>query len=719
MLAERSGQPVLFDAMSADQFDLPERVGPYHVLRVIGEGGMGVVYEAEQREPVRRRVAIKMMKLGMDTKEVVGRFEAERQSLAVMDHPSIARVLDAGVSADGRPFFAMELVAGIAIDAYCRMQRLTTDQRVELMISVCEAVQHAHQKGIIHRDLKPSNILVKEEEGRAIPKVIDFGIAKAIGQRLSQQTVVTSFGQAIGTLSYMSPEQAEQSGLDVDTRTDVYSLGVILHELLIDRVPLDPAEFGAQGFVVRLMQRDTPLPTLTEHISRLEQTRLAAAAANRRTDTTRFRRELSGDLQWVVSRALDKDRNRRYATSNALALDLRRFLASEPVSAHAPSAAYRLRKFTRRNRTSVVAAVLVLLALITGTIGTTLGLLRAREAERIAAQEAEASAHVAAFLAGLFELSDPRQARGRVMSARELLDSGSARVRSELKEQPAIQARLQQTIGEVYTGLGEYGEAGALLEHALAIQRRVLGPDDPQTLLTAYALGDVYFYRSDFARAETTFADVAARRRRVLGPGDTLAIEADGALGTVYVRQERWKEAEAALQRSQQASARVLGADAPKTLTLLNNLQGLYYQQGRYADAESMALQVRAGRKRQLGTDHPAYHTALHNLATIYYRMERFPAAEEVFREALAGRRRVLGEDHPSTLGTKLRMGEMYGAWKRYDEAEPLLLGAIAGWERTTGLSEPAARNAVEALMTMYDASGASEKARGLARRLP
>ncbi|HSA56967.1 MAG TPA: serine/threonine-protein kinase [Gemmatimonadaceae bacterium] len=703
--------------MSSEIFDV-DQIGPYHVVQVIGEGGMGIVYEAEQREPVRRRVAVKMMKIGMDTKQVVGRFEMERQALAVMDHPGIAKVLDAGVGPQGRPFFAMELVAGVPIDRYCNLQRLTTPQRLELIIAVCEAMQHAHQKGVIHRDIKPSNILVKEDDGRPRPKIIDFGIAKATGHRMTQQTVVTSLGQALGTLAYMSPEQAEMSGLDVDTRTDVYALGIILHEVLTDRVPIDPAETGDQSFVLRLMQRDDPLPTLSQTLSRWDASQLQAVAASRRTDVQPYRRELAGDLKWIVSKAIEKDRNARYQTANALAMDLRHYLDNEPVLARAPSASYRLRKFVRRNRRSVAAAAVAMLALVAGTTGTTIAMFRARDAEARAAREAEASAEVANFLAGLFSLSDPAQARGRTMSARELLDSGATRVVAGLRDQPHIRARLKRTIGEVYMGLGLYNEALPLLDSALATQRAILGHDDPQTLLTAYALGDLAFYRGEYGRAESLFVDVAQRRARVLGETHPLTIRAQGAVGTNNILQERWAEAESILVRAHAAAVRSVGRDDPETLLILNNLQGLYYRRERFADAEAAATEVLAGRRRQQGPDHPESLNALHNLATVHAKQGRFAEAEREFLESLEGKRRVQGAEHPRTLWTRSALANLYDVQGRHAEAEAMYRENLAAYERTVGLRDPGAQRTINYLIALYTNTGRPELAATWSARL-
>jgi serine/threonine protein kinase len=366
------------------------RIGPYKLLQQIGEGGMGTVFMAEQTRPVQRKVALKIIKPGMDNRQVIGRFEAERQALALMDHPNIAKVLDGGTTATGRPYFVMELVKGLPITTYCDERHLSLRARLELCIPVCQAVQHAHQKGIIHRDLKPSNVLIALYDGKPVPKIIDFGVAKATGPKLTDRTLFTEFGAIIGTLEYMSPEQAELNQLDVDTRSDIYSLGVLLYELLTGTTPLERPRLKDTSLleVLRLIREEEPPRPST----RLTTTReLPGIAANRGLEAKKLSGMVKGELDWIIMKALEKDRNRRYESAGSLARDVERYLRDEPVLACPPSSAYRLRKFLRRNKAIVLAVTVMLLSLVGGIVGTTWGLLRA-VAERDRKEQAQKTA---------------------------------------------------------------------------------------------------------------------------------------------------------------------------------------------------------------------------------------------------------------------------------------------------------------------------------------
>ncbi len=365
-------------------------IGPYKLLQQIGEGGMGVVFMAEQEKPVRRKVALKVIKAGMDSRQVIARFEAERQALAMMDHANIARVLDAGTTESGGPYFVMELVHGVPITKYCNDNRLTPRERLELFVPVCQAIQHAHQKGIIHRDIKPSNVLVTMSDGKPVPKVIDFGVAKATEQRLTERTLFTQYGTIIGTFEYMSPEQAEKTRLGVDTRSDIYSLGVLLYELLTGSTPLSQKRLreAAYGEILRMIKEEEP-PRPSTRLSDSGEA-LASISAQRQMEPAKLTKLLRGELDWIVMKTLEKDRDRRYETANAFADDLQRYLNDEPVQACPPSAGYRLRKFARRYRAAIWTTGIVALALVVGTVVSVRQAVRARRAEILAANRLEA-----------------------------------------------------------------------------------------------------------------------------------------------------------------------------------------------------------------------------------------------------------------------------------------------------------------------------------------
>ena len=503
-------------------------IGPYRILERLGEGGMGEVWLAEQTRPIRRHVALKVIKAGMDTAQVVARFEAERQALALMDHPAIAKVFDAGATELGRPYFVMERVRGESLAAYCDRERLTIPQRLELFLQVCEGVQHAHQKGVIHRDLKPSNILVTVQDDRAVPKIIDFGVAKAISQPLTEHTLYTSVAGFVGTPEYMSPEQAELGGVDIDTRTDVYALGVILYELLTGVLPFDRRTLKDKSIdeIRRTIRESDPLRPSTR-VTQLGEAS-TDVARTRGAQPSRLKGVLQGDLDWITMKALEKDRRRRYGSATELAADLRRYLTMQPVLASPPKTMYRLRKFVRRHRVGVataasLAGLVIAAAVITGVHASRV----AHERDR-ANLEAAAARQVSDFLVGLFRVSDPSEARGSSLTAREILDKGAKDALETLQAQPELQSRLLATIGTVYTGLGSYRAAEPLLEQAVATLRRVRGNGSTQTLDAENALANVVLVPRSAGRRRASLqrgrgrAPAAARTRssgHAAGPG--------------------------------------------------------------------------------------------------------------------------------------------------------------------------------------------------------
>ncbi len=704
------------DSEPLDTFEHPQTVGPYKILQVIGEGGMGYVYEAEQTEPVRRRVALKVIKSGMDTRQVVARFEAERQALAVMEHPNIAKVYDAGATEAGRPYFVMELVKGLPIHEYCDVHKLSIRQRLELFVSVCQAVQHAHQKGVIHRDLKPSNVLVSEGGAGAVPKIIDFGIAKATGQRLTEKTLVTEHGQAIGTPAYMSPEQAEMSGLDVDTRTDIYSLGVMLYELLVGRLPIDPSSVGVHVFLAQLVMRETDAPTPSSRLSSLGDAQKYIASV-RHLEPAALRRELKGDLDWIVMTAMEKDRTRRYETANALAMDLRRYLANEPVAARPPSTGYRLGKFVRRNRVAAAAAAVVALTLIVGAAVSAVGMVRATRAEERAAREAEAARQVSDFLVSLFEVSDPGTARGNTITAREILDAGAERIEDELADQPRLQARMMHTIGDVYHELGLYDRAVEMLEAALAIRERTPGVDDVEIAESLNQLANLYRERGRYDEAEPLFLRALAIWERELGRNHPQAAVALSNLGSLHMEQGDYAAAETLLSQSVTVSETAYGPDDPRVGASLTNLAISFWAQGQLKAAEPLLTRALAIEERSHGADHPDVAESLNNLGALYWTLERYADAEPLYERARRIFEKALGPDHLNTAAVLNNLGETYWVQGKYDDAEPMYRRSLEIKEKVLEPDHPSIAMTLNNLGNLYRDEGRPDDAEAAYQR--
>ncbi len=487
-------------AVSVSREEPGARIGNYKLLQEIGEGGMGVVYMAEQEKPVRRMVAVKVIKLGMDTKQVIARFEAERQALALMDHANIARVLDAGSTDAGRPYFVMELVRGVPISEYCDTHKLATDERLGLFVDVCRAVQHAHQKGIIHRDLKPTNVLVTSHDGTPVPKIIDFGVAKATNQRLTERTLFTEFHQFIGTPEYMSPEQAEMSGLDVDTRSDIYALGVLLYQLLTGTTPVDPTDLRTAGFeeMTRMIREDQPQAPSTR-ISRLgaDGDRIAL---HRSTDAGSLTRLFRGDLDWIVMKALEKDRTRRYDSASAFAEDVLRHLEDRPVEAGPPSVVYRARKFAHRNRKTVAAVLLLVLVIALGLAGTTAGFLSA-------SAQARRSGAISDSLQDVLAMTDPARA-----AAQGDVESVLATVREVFGEEHATYAAVLDTLALRLHDAGDFDAASELGRESLGVWKDVHGERHPNTAAALARLGTFLRAQGDYLEAETALRQSLAIR---------------------------------------------------------------------------------------------------------------------------------------------------------------------------------------------------------------
>jgi serine/threonine protein kinase len=614
------------------------RIGRYRIIEPLGEGGFGMVWRAEQTEPVRREVALKIIKLGMDTKEVIARFEQERQALAVMDHPGIAKVLDAGTTPLGRPYFVMELVRGQRLTDYCDQRRLATRERLRLFIAVCHAIQHAHQKGIIHRDIKPSNILVTEADAGPQPKVIDFGIAKATTARLTDHTLHTAVGAFIGTPSYMSPEQADPGGLDLDTRTDIYSLGVLLYELLTGRTPLDFAALrGAGPEAIRrvLRERDPVKPsTRLRNLNEDEQTTVARARA---AAAPRLAHQLRGDLDWIVMKAIEKDRTRRYDTAAALARDLERHLERLPVHARPPSTAYVVKRFVQRHRGAVAAAAAIFVSLVAGLAVSVAMFFREKDARARADTAAAKSAQVARFLKDMLASVGPSKAQGRdATMLREILDATAARLGTELRDQPEVEAELRAVLGNTYGDLEEFEASEKMLREALRLRRATLAPGDPQLAGAVFAHAVALDLRDDLTGARAALQEVIALRRAATVRDDAALGEALEFLAWLDYREGDLETAEKnareslALLRAQGEAAR------SKLASALSTLGSTLHKVARLREAEALHREELAVRRAVHGASSLEAVTAANNLAQTLVSAGKLDEAVRLAREALA-----------------------------------------------------------------------------------
>ncbi|MGB7281824.1 MAG: serine/threonine-protein kinase, partial [Candidatus Acidiferrum sp.] len=666
-----------------------KQIGPYRLLQVVGEGGMGEVWLAEQTTPIHRTVALKLIKAGMDTRAVVARFESERQALALMDHPCIARVFDAGSTPEGRPYFVMEYVPGLAITDYCDKHKLTIKERLELFTQVCEGVQHAHQKAIIHRDLKPSNVLVIEQNDKAVPKIIDFGLAKATAQRLTEHTMFTELGMMLGTPAYMSPEQADQDEQNIDTRTDVYSLGVILYQLLVGALPFEPKALQAAGLeaVLRVIREQEPQKPSTKIRSMGDASNISAQ--NRRMEPKSFARQLQGELDWITMKALEKDRVRRYGAASDLSADILRYLRNEPVAAGPATAGYRLKKYAARHRFALATAAVLLLLLAGFAVTQAVELRRITEQRNQIARERDRANRVTDFMTNMFRVSDPSQARGNSVTAREILDKASTNVDAGLAQDPVLQAQMMHIMGDVYDNLGLYAQAMPLVQKSVEIQKRVLGPENPDTLKSQNNLAILLARSGHFPEAERLVRETMDTSRRVLGPDAPLTLGSTSNLAILLDHEGRLAEAEQLDRQTLEASRRVLGPEHPSTLKAMMTLANVLWHEGKLAEAEKQDREILDIRRRVLGPDHPDTLNTMNNLASVLDDEGHYADAEKLYRETLDIQRRVLGPEHPFTIGSMSNLANALDNEGQYAEAEKLCRESLDIRRKVLGPEHP------------------------------
>jgi eukaryotic-like serine/threonine-protein kinase len=687
-------------------------IGPYRLIQLLGVGGMGEVWRAEQTQPFHRTVALKLIKAGMDTKAVVARFDSERQALALMEHPNIAKVYDAGATPGGRPYFVMEYVPGIAITDYCDRHSLTIEERLELLMRVCEGVQHAHQKAIIHRDLKPSNVLVEEIDQKPVPKIIDFGLAKAAGPRLTEMTMFTEAGAMVGTPAYMSPEQADRNERNIDTRTDVYALGVILYELLVGALPFgipELREAGMEAMLQKIRQQEPTRPSIKIKSSGDSS---KDAAAKRREEPQTLERHLRGELDWITMKALEKDRARRYGSPSELAADLQRHMQNRPVLAGPPSATYRAGKFVRRHRFGVAVAAGAVVLLLAFTTTTAL------QARRIA-RERDRASRITDFMVGMFKVSDPNEAKGNRVTAREILDKASKEITTGLSSDTEVQSDLMQTMARTYVNLGLFSLAHDLAQTALENRKRMFGSENPKTLQSMNQLGWILDREGRDSEAEKLTRQALAIEKHKLGAEDPLTLEAMDNLAVILEKQGEYKEEEALQRELVTIRNRRFGPGDPSTIRSMANLATSVRLLGRTAEAEQMYRNTLEIEQRVLGREHPQTIATMHNYANLLDEQGHYAEAEKLYRETLAIESRVLGPDHPDTADTMMTLGNAlaYGPGNTA-EAEALYLKSLAIQERVLGPDHPSTIRALEGLANVLSTEGHYAEAEKLHRQI-
>ena len=727
------------DAHHADSPSPPlfSQIGKYRILGVLGEGGMGTVYEAEQEHP-RRIVALKVIRPGWTNTQTLRRFEQESQTLGRLQHPGIAQIYEAGTAetaAGPQSYFAMEFIRGQSLLEYAQARNLNVRQKLRLMIKICEAVDHAHQRGIIHRDLKPGNIIV-DESGQ--PKILDFGVARVTDSE-TPMTRQTDMGQLVGTLAYMSPEQVLGDPLGIDTRSDVYALGVIFYELLSSQRPYKLSSKLHEA--VQTIQEADPAPL---HL---------------------IKKAYKGDIETIAAKALEKEKDRRYGSAAAMAADLGRYLKHEPILARPASVGYQLRKFARRHRVLVASATLLFLAIVGGGVASTWEAMRANRAgrqalaERDRAIQAEQSTSkerdraINAEQTAMIERNKARDAEGQALQQRNkalmeerraneetataravndflrndilaqasasrqagpntkpdpdlkvrtALDRAAARISDKFGGQPLVEASIRQTLASTYEELGLYPQAEQQAERAVALRRRELGAEDRQTLASMVSLASQYIHEDKRERAESLLGEVLTIQRRVLGNQHRDTLATMGVLAIVYRREGKYAQAESVAKEALSSRRKVLGPDHPDTLESMSNLGVLYVDQGKYEPAEELLTAAVASERRLLGEEHPDTLANMGNLALVYSRQAKYAQAETVLQNVADVQRRILGEEHPSTTTTMANLGTMYVNQRKYDQAEPLYIKILEIDRRVLGEAHRDTLAAQASLATLY-----------------
>ncbi|MDQ3013059.1 MAG: serine/threonine-protein kinase, partial [Acidobacteriota bacterium] len=741
---------------------LGQFIGPYKILRELGHGGMGTVYLAERTDGFKQRVALKVVKRGMDSEEILSRFRHERQILASLNHSNIARLLDGGTTEDGLPYFVMEHIEGVAIDDYCRTHKLTTVERLQLFRTVCAAVHYAHQNLVVHRDIKPSNILVTAAAGDqgGTVKLLDFGIAKILNPELFPETVLpTRTWERPMTPAYASPEQVR--GQQITTASDVYSLGVVLYELLTGQRPYQfkgtaPHEIAQ---VVCETEPARPSTAVIRGPTVPKQAPTTAQESAAQDQAARLSKQLKGDLDNIVLMALRKEAQRRYASVEQFSEDIRRHLEGRPVSAREDTLAYRADKFVRRNKAAVVAASVVIVLLLGFLVTLLVQSARVTRERDRAQRERDKAERVSSFLVNLFKVSDPSESRGNTVTAREVLDKGAEQIRAELQDQPDVRATLLDSMGQVYGSLGLYDKAGALLEEAVRSKREIYGAEHAELAVSLHHLGAVKFDQGDYAPAGEHLRSALQMRRKLLGAEHPAVAETLNSLGQLLGKQAKYKESEAALRESLEMRRKLLGNQHRDTAESIHNYGWVLLQLGDYANCERYLREALAIHRQLFGNDHLLVAANLNTLGFAREQLGSMEETEAIWREALEIRRRVHGTNHPevaeslnnvayaanqrgdiatsealyreslaikrqvygSNSGDVARslanLGRVLMQQERFAEAEPILQESLALTRRIDGAEHPSTARAIHNLAALFYEKGEYASAEPLFRQ--